>query len=57
MKYIINYGYNKLESNSRNAKKWAQDLGQDVTITTKKGKVVSRAMIDANGNVYSVAVD
>ena len=44
MRYLVHYGNgNKIKSNSRNARQWARDLGESVTITNSSGKFVCRA--------------
>ena len=52
MKYIVKYGMNAIESNSRNAKKHLRDLGGDyVRIETKSGKFVCSATRWGDGSM------
>lgn len=53
MKYTVKYGLNEFESDSRNAKKHAVEVGQDVEVYSKKGTLVSAAKIDENGKAYN----
>ena len=52
MKYIVKYGMNAIESNSRNAKQHLIDLGGDyVRIETKSGEFVCSAARWGDGSV------
>ena len=52
MKYIVKYGMNAIESDSRNAKKHLIDLGGDyVRIETKSGKFVCSATRWGDGTI------
>ena len=51
--YTVKYGMNEFESGSRDAKKHAVEVGQDIEVYDKKGTLVSRAKIDENGKAYS----
>ena len=52
MKYIVRYGMNKTESNSRNAKQHLIDLGGDyVRIETKSGEFVCSATRWGDGTI------
>ena len=52
MKYIVRYGMNAIESNSRNAKQHLCDLGGDyVRIETKSGKFVCSATRWGDGSM------
>ena len=52
MKYIVRYGMNAIESNSRNAKQHLCDLGGDyVRIETRNGKFVCSATRWGDGSM------
>ena len=52
MKYIVKYGMNAIESNSRNAKQHLCDLGGDyVRIETKSGEFVCSATRWGDGSM------
>ena len=52
MKYIVKYGINAIESDSRNAKKHLRDLGGDyVRIETKSGEFVCSATRWGDGSM------
>lgn len=52
MKYIVRYGMNEVESNSRNARQHLIDLGSDyVRIETKSGKFVCSATRWGDGTI------
>ena len=52
MKYIVRYGMNKIESNSRNAKQHLCNLGGDyVRIETKSGEFVCSATRWGDGTI------
>lgn len=52
MKYIVKYGMNAIESDSRNAKKHLRDLGGDyVRIETKSGEFVCSATRWGDGSM------
>ena len=52
MKYIVKYGMNAIESNSRNAKKHLLDLGGDyVRVETKSGGFVCSATRWGDGSI------
>ena len=52
MKYIVKYGMNAIESNSRNAKRHLRNLGGEyVRIETKSGKFVCSATRRGDGGV------
>ena len=52
MKYIVKYGMNAIESNSRNAKKHLRDLGGDyVRVETKSGEFVCAATRWGDGSM------
>ena len=52
MKYIVKYGMNKTESNSRNAKQHLIDLGGDyVRIETRSGEFVCSATRWGDGTI------
>lgn len=52
MKYIVKYGMNAIESNSRNAKKHLLDLGGDyVRVETKSGEFVCSATRWGDGSI------
>ena len=52
MKYIVKYGINAIESNSRNAKQHLIDLGGDyVRIETKSGEFVCSATRWGDGSM------
>ena len=52
MKYIVKYGMNKTESNSRNAKQHLIDLGSDyVRIETISGEFVCSATRWGDGTI------
>lgn len=52
MKYIVNYGNgNTIETNSRNARKWVNDLGENIVITTKTGKFVCEGTRQYDGTI------
>lgn len=52
MKYIVKYGINAIESNSRNAKQHLCDLGGDyIRVETKSGKFVCSATRWGDGSM------
>ena len=52
MKYIVRYGMNAIESNSRNAKQHLIDLGGDyIRIETKSGEFVCSATRWGDGSM------
>ena len=52
MKYIVKYGMNEVESNSRNAKQHLIDLGGDyVRIEAKSGEFVCSATRWGDGTI------
>ena len=52
MKYIVRYGMNAIESNSRNAKQHLIDLGGEyVRIETKSGEFVCSATRWGDGSI------
>ena len=52
MKYIVRYGMNEIESNSRNAKQHLCNLGSEyVRIETKSGEFVCSARRAGDGSV------
>lgn len=52
MKYIVKYGMNAIDSNSRNAKKHLRDLGGDyVRVETKSGEFVCSATRWGDGSM------
>ena len=52
MKYIVKYGMNEIESNSRNAKRHLRDIGGEyVRIETKGGEFVCAATRWGDGHV------
>lgn len=52
MKYIVKYGMNAIESNSRNARKHLLDLGGDyVRVETKSGEFVCSATRWGDGSI------
>ena len=52
MKYIVKYGMNEIESNSRNAKQHLRNLGGEyVRIETKGGEFVCAATLGGDGHV------
>ena len=52
MKYIVKYGMNAIESNSRNAKQHLRNLGGEyVRIETKSGEFVCAATRGGDGRV------
>ena len=52
MKYIVRYGMNAIESNSRNAKQHLRNLGGEyVRIETRSGKFVCSATRWGDGRV------
>lgn len=55
MKYLVHYGNgNKVETDSRNARQWARDVGESVTITNNSGKFICRAVyVDSDTIVVS----
>lgn len=57
MKYIVNYGYkNSFESNSRNARQHARNLGESVIIRDKSGKFVCGAHYEWDCGNVTIAV-
>lgn len=57
MRYIITIGLNQYESTSRDAKKHLRDKGgNECTVRTKNGKLVSMAKRDCNDKIYSCYV-
>ena len=58
MKYIVKYGMNAIESNSRNAKKHLRDLGGDyVRVETKSGEFVCSATRWGDGSMTVCACE
>lgn len=52
MKYIVKYGMNAIESDSRNAKKHLRDLGGEyVRVETKSGEFVCSATRWGDGSM------
>ena len=52
MKYIVKYGMNAIESNSRNAKQHLCNLGGDyIRIETRSGKFVCSATRWSDGTI------
>ena len=52
MKYIVRYGMNAIESNSRNAKRYLHNLGGEyVRIETRSGEFVCSAARCGDGRV------
>lgn len=52
MKYIVKYGMNAIESDSRNAKKHLRDLGGEyVRVETKSGEFVCSATRCGDGSM------
>ena len=52
MKYIVRYGMNKTESNSRNARQHLCDLGGDyIRIETRSGEFVCSATRWGDGSI------
>ena len=54
--YKLVVGMNEYIVNSRDAKKHAQNHGQEVSVFTMSGKLVSHAKIDENGKPYNVNI-
>lgn len=53
MKYIVKFGMNAIESNSRNAKQHLRNLGGEyVRIETKRGEFVCSAKHEADGSMW-----
>ena len=52
MKYIVKYGMNAIESNSRNARQHLCDLGGDyIRVETRSGKFVCSATRWGDGSI------